>query len=324
MLSNTADILALTTPDGGGGRFCAASDAEAYNFCKRLARSHYENFPVGSLLIPRVLQPHFFSVYAFARLADDVADELTGSVEKFAALERLEMMLTHKDYPSTNPIARALQATMRTKSIPALPFQKLLSAFRTDAAFEAPQTMHDLEQYSEFSAHPVGELVLRIFSLYTPERIPFSDAICTALQLANFWQDFSVDIPRGRLMIPQTILHQHSLHADELFALHDTSADDSRSGRDALLKNVAPRFLLCLDVLFHETKLYFTRGKELLPSIPHDYYRLRLELALTIAGGERILEKVFSLKEQVLICRPRLDSGDFLPLLRAFVRLLVR
>jgi squalene synthase HpnC len=318
MKFSTDDLLALTTPDGG--RFHAKSNAESYAFARQLAMQHYENFPVGSVLIPRPLQQHFYSIYAFSRLADDIADELNESATetKFAALDALERMLLNPDEVRGNPILSALHETMRVKAIPAQPFQQLLTAFRMDSAFKQAETFADLEFYCAHSANPVGELVLRLFDLYTPTRAPLSDAVCTGLQLANFWQDFSRDLPIGRVFIPQNVLRESGLEGADLLALYGGTAQEP--DKEAL-KLVKERFFHAFTLLFHKTKSYFAFGKGLLPTITHK--RLRAELALTIAGGEQILAKAYHSQHRILLHRVSLSKWDVPSLLARSIRLFV-
>ncbi len=307
------ELLDVSTEDGG--QFAIHSDEEAFAFCANLAKAHYENFPVGSLLIPRHLQAHFYSVYAFSRLADDIADELhtTDAHEKLAALERLEQMLL-LDNPNTlqNPIFRALHATMREKAIPTLPFQKLLQAFRMDSEFHQATRWEELEYYCQHSANPVGELVLRIYGIYSPTLAPLSDAVCTGLQFANFWQDFSRDIPHGRIFIPQNILEEFGLNAEDIRRFH--AAPETIS-----TKIIENQFLPCFQLLFHKTKLYFANGSALLSHIADT--RLRAELALTISGGETVLEAAYSLGFRILHERPKLSKRTFPRVLWRAVRL---
>jgi squalene synthase HpnC len=308
MTLSEQDLLDLSSPSGG--RWHARTANEARDFCRRLALGHYENFPVGSLIVPRSEQRHFYSVYAFARVADDIADELpkNRAEEKRAALDSMENFLRQCEANNQaksqmgNPIFWALAETMREKDIPPDPLARLLTAFRQDSDFRQAETFADLERYCSFSANPVGELVLRIFHCFDARRAPFSDAICTALQLANFWQDFSRDLARGRVFIPREELHRFRLDADELFAV---ACEQETNKREKSLKLVKERFLRCFDVLFQQTKSYFTRGKNLLPLIPHA--RLRAELALTIAGGESVLKATARAKERLLVERPHLS-----------------
>jgi len=319
MKFSTDDLLALTTPDGGG-TLRTSSLEDSFAFCKRIATQHYENFPVGSLLIPRALQPHFYSIYAFSRLADDIADEMDvdEGEKKFAALSALEHLLLHPSELRGNPILSALHETMRVHAIPTLPFQKLLTAFRMDSAFRQAATFEDLEHYCAHSANPIGELVLRLFGIYTSERAPLSDAVCTGLQLANFWQDFSRDLPIGRVFIPQSVLKEYGLESAELLAIYGSTAQETD---EEALKLVKERFFHAFTLLFHKTKSYFTFGKGLLPTITHK--RLRAELALTIAGGEQILAKAYRSQHRILLHRVSLTTFDAPSLLARSIRLFV-
>ncbi|TAE33049.1 MAG: squalene synthase HpnC [Candidatus Kapaibacterium sp.] len=298
-----------------GGHFAIRTKKEAFAFCTTLANTHYENFPVGSVLIPRDLRAHFYSVYAFSRLADDIADELpnTSANEKRAALERLEALLfVHAPDELQNPIFRALHATMREKNIPPLPFQKLLQAFRMDSEFQQARHWEELEYYCAHSANPVGELVLRLYGIYSPTLAPLSDAVCTALQLTNFWQDFSRDIPQGRIFIPQDILQEFGLSSEDIRHFH--AAPETIS-----TKIIENQFLPCFQLLFHKTKLYFADGSALLSHIADT--RLRAELALTISGGETVLKAAYNLGFRILHERPKLSKYTFPRVLWRAVRL---
>lgn len=295
-----------------------ASNEAAFAVCRYIARSHYENFPVASVLVPKRLQPHFFSIYAFARLADDIADEFSeknAAEYKDDALMRLETMLLSPETVQGNPIFLALQATMWEKQIPAQPFQKLLTAFRMDSDFRQAESWSDLERYCTFSANPVGELVLRLYGLYDDTRAPLSDAVCTGLQLANFWQDFSRDVPEGRIFIPNDILAEHGLTAE---AIHYFAREPEKIS----LKIVRNQFLPCFDVLFHRTKSYFAHGSALLRTI--DDKRLRAELALTIAGGEHVLHTAHNLGFEIFSTRPHLSAKSALRVLVRAAALFMR
>lgn len=295
----------LTSPSGE--TFAVSSVREAFAFCQRLARSHYENFPVGSLLIPRALQPHFFSVYAFSRIADDIADELTDTPAlQCSLLDNCERLLEQP--PRTNPVFVALHHTMQHCAIPTTPFHHLLSAFRDDIAFRQPATWEESLHYCSRSANPIGELVLRIFGLYNAITAPFSNDICTALQLANFWQDISVDRRRGRIYIPQSILAHHNISPEYL--LHDSFS----ANLPALL---AP----CLDEVCTYTASLFARGEHLLSYLPSA--RLRLEIAVTIEGGNTILRAVRKKGGNIVDERPTIRKAQYgRILLHAFKRIL--
>jgi squalene synthase HpnC len=294
---SAAELFDLTTPRGGA--LGVSSLQEAYDFCKKIATGHYENFPVGSLLIPAAQRPHFFSVYAYSRLADDIADELSDEANvRLKALDDLENLLKSEAFKNgicnkkCNPVFLALGATIAELGLPLDPILKLLKAFRQDILFEQPQTFKDVLDYCENSANPVGELVLRIFGLYNPKTAQYSDAVCTGLQLANFWQDFSMDLPNGRLYIPQEILKKYGLEKDNLLAVENSA-----------------KFRVCLAELLKITNDFFINGEKLLPFLKN--LRLRFEIAITIEGGRKILEKIAELDTQILFKRPKLSKKDY-------------
>jgi squalene synthase HpnC len=294
----------LTTPTGG--RFQVQTLTQADEFCRKLAHAHYENFPVGSVFIPKRLRRHFYSVYAFARIADDIADEFGASIdERCAALDRFEQLLTDAEQNTGNPVFTSLYATMHKCGIPAVPLQRLLVAFRMDSEFHAPRSVADLERYCSFSANPIGELVLRIYGLYTAERAPYSDAICTGLQLVNFWQDISRDRQHNpashkhyRVWLPDDILVKYGLSAEQFVVSEHRFADRIN----------AKKLNACLHELFDITASYLERGIFLLSSLPDA--RLRIELAFTIAGGMRILHKTRLLGAKIVDERPVLGFVD--------------
>ncbi len=307
MKFSSAELLELTTPTGG--KFFGQTRAEADQFCSKIARSHYENFPVGSLLVPKRLQRHFYSVYTFARIADDIADEHNNDAawttdKRLQALERFERLLLGDEHNEGNPVFTALHATMRECDIPPEPLVRLLKAFRMDSVFQQPRTLEDLEWYCVHSANPVGELVLRIFGLYhdndehSAERGRYSDAICTGLQLVNFWQDISRDARDGRITIPLTVMERYGISTEAVFTPDTQNA------------NFCKHFVVCMNELYARTDEYFLTGKRLLPLIPHK--RLRAELALTISGGMSILEKTRQLGCSILTQRPVVSKGAYI------------
>jgi phytoene/squalene synthetase len=210
------DVPELITSTGG--RYSVRSIDEAFAWCTRLASSHYENFPVASWLLPARIRLYVTSVYAFARFADDVADEpWTNSVsERTEALKFIEVALSSlNDYP-THPIFLALKHTVDDCSLPLHPFYNLLSAFKNDVEFQRPDTWDEVYNYCSLSANPVGELVLRISGESSSTAISLSNNICTALQIINFVQDTSIDRSRGRTTYPGTAMEAIQI-ASELF-----------------------------------------------------------------------------------------------------------
>lgn len=299
------ELFELT--EESGGRFACPRD-EAYNFCRRLALSHYENFPVGSVLLPQAQRPYIFAVYAFARIADDIADELTDIDEsiRIEALNKMASLIDSTSFYSIekgNPVFLALHRTMKKLSLPSEPFLKLLEAFRRDINFKKPETWDDVLDYCRHSANPVGELLLRIFGRYNARTATLSDKICTALQLVNFWQDLSVDLPGGRCYIPEEVLKLNGMTEENLH-------EEKKSGK----------LRVSLDVLYDYSRRLFEDGSELIRLLKP--LRLRLEIAATIEGGKEILKKTESLGTKIIEQRPELGKADFLKIfIRAFTKI---
>jgi len=266
---------------------------DAFAHCERITRGHYENFPVGSALVPRPLRRHFYSIYAYSRTADDIADE--GNLpadERIALLDAWERRLEGAYRgEADHPIFIALAATIRERAIPIEPLRDLLRAFRLDARNQGYPTMEALLAYCGCSANPVGRLVLHLFGLYSDERAMLSDNICTGLQLVNFWQDISVDVPRDRINLPAESLERFGYTLEEL-----------RAG----VFNESFRRMIAHHVEDARGRLML--GYPLLRSIP--VRRLRGELGLVYLGGSRILDKITMLGYDVITRRPSLSLGD--------------
>lgn len=180
---------------------------EAYAHCEKVAQSHYENFPVASVLVPLKMRKHLFAIYAFSRLADDIADEpwTTDDQARLDALEIIQQKLLGRADVSNDPVFIALHHTINVAALPLAPFQRLLTAFRSDVSFIAPTSWEDVLSYCSNSADPVGELFLRLDyegKEPPPDAIAASNAICTALQITNFLQDLGIDLSRGRVYLP--------------------------------------------------------------------------------------------------------------------------
>ncbi len=286
----------LLKPDGG--IYNASSVEEAYDFCKSITKAHYENFPVGSFLIPRKLRKYFYCIYAFARVADDFGDEQSsiGKEMQLEALSEFEKLLYDEFFQSSgkgNPVFLALNDTMKNKTIPKEPFSKLLIAFRRDVNFIQPKNFAEIEDYCSYSANPVGELVLRLFGLYDEETAKYSDSICTGLQLVNFWQDLSVDSRNNRLYMPAELLDKYGLNKGNL-------QDEKNS---VIFKD-------CLDELYNLTEAYFLFGKGLVKYLKNT--GLRLEISSTIEGGLKIMKKLRQTGTGILTLRPRLYKTDYI------------
>jgi squalene synthase HpnC len=264
---------------------------EAFAHCEALARAHYENFPVGSWLIPRHLRPYVCSIYAFARTADDFADEPgLGAAERLDRLDRWEDHLGTCLVRPSGPIFTALAETIRRCGIPVGLLQDLLRAFRMDVVTARRSTFDDLLDYCRYSAVPVGRLVLHLFGYRDDERMALSDAICTALQLANLWQDIAVDYPRGRIYLPLADMERFGVTEDDL-------------GN----QRVTDGFRSLLDFEIDRTVRIFQRGRSLPDRVKG---RLKLELRATYLGGTEILGKIRRNGYDVFRRRPKITRWD--------------
>ncbi len=208
----------MTPMPGKKTELTAAWDSEvqlkaAYAYCARLARSHYENFTVASWLMPAEMRPHMYAIYAYARTADDYADE-ERDLDKLNRMEQ-DLNDAYEGKPR-GPLFIAIADTVRRYDIPREPFLDLLKAFRTDLDFQGFETIDDLLEYARYSANPVGRLVLYLFGYRDPERQRLSDLVCSGLQLANFWQDVAVDLKKGRIYIPRADLKRFGVGTEEL------------------------------------------------------------------------------------------------------------
>lgn len=299
ILNSKADILELL--ESNGGKYGVFTLDEAYKFCREVSNSHYENFQVGSILVPKNQRNYFYSIYTFSRLADDISDELTdtNSETKISYLDKLLDLIRNFDNNSIgpkNPLSWALNDTIKMKGIPFTPFEKLVYAFKMDSDFKQPQTMEDNLTYCIYSANPIGELVLRLFDNYNEKTSVYSDAICTGLQLVNFWQDISNDIVKNRIYLPKDILAKYELDEKTLFS--DTPK---------------PKLDACLQEIYDYTENFFIFGVELIKFIENK--RLKYEITLTVLSGKRILEKVKNYGTDIVWRRPSLRKIDYLALL---------
>ncbi len=268
----------------------------AFKFCQDLVDSHYENFPVASLLLPRKLRKHVAALYAFARIADDFADEPEyEGVRKERLLDWRRQLLAVGKEPATHPVFAALGRTFRELDLPVEPFDDLLSAFLQDVEKTRYATYDEVLDYCRRSANPVGRVVLMIHGHRDPELFRLSDAICTALQLANFWQDISVDLKKDRIYIPE-----------EDFQKFSYSEADLRMGV------VNERFHDLLKFEVNRTRDLFEQGRPLPGKLE---WPLSLEIRLTWRGGREILRKIRKGGFDTLSTRPVLHRWDWIPLM---------
>ena len=267
------------------------SQAEAY--CRRLAATHYENFPVLSCMLPRRLRQPFANLYAWCRWADDLADEVGGDELSTELLAwRGEQLAACYSGNARHPVLIALQATIRQFELPPQPFEDLISAFRQDQRVHAYESFAQLEDYCRRSANPVGRLVLRVCERNDPTLFGWSDSICTGLQLANFWQDVARDAESGRVYLPR--------EDRERFGYTD----------EALRTRLTNRAFIDL-MQFQATRArdYLTAG---LPLVEKMSGRMQIVMELFAQGGLRILDRIESIGYRVWDFRPVLTKRDVL------------
>jgi phytoene synthase len=264
--------------------------SDAYAECLRIAHDHYENFPVASRLVPAALRPHVAAIYAFARGADDIADEPGRPTADRVA--QLDEWSAHLRQPPRTAVFAALAETRQRFDLPVDLFDDLLSAFKQDIHVSRYHTWHDVLDYCRRSANPVGRLMLRLASVRTPEADAWSDAVCTALQLTNFWQDLAVDWQRGRLYVP-----------GEVWAAAGAEIADLDRG------SITPAWERALGDCAAVTDGLFRQGRPVCDVVSG---RLRYELRATWLGGTRILRHLRDVHFDVFRRRPTLGAYDAL------------
>lgn len=274
----------------------------AYAHCERIAQAHYENFTVGSRLLPRSERRHLAALYAYARGADDIADEPDFPGDRVAALcaweAELDAALAGR---SSAPVFQAVAHTVATRNLSDEPLRALLRAFRYDAEFRPFADFAALREYCRDSANPVGQLVLGLFGVHDARAVALSDDVCTGLQLANFWQDLSVDLPAGREYLPRCEI------------------DAYEGAREALTtRRATPGFLALLGLQLDRARSFLQAGEELAGLLPR---RAALEIRMFAGGGLRIVQRTQALGGEILQRRPKLRRTDFLALfVTTFVR----
>ena len=268
---------------------CAPSEAERYT--RWLATHHYENFNVVSWLLPRRLHQHFYNLYAYCRWSDDLGDEISEPARALQLLDawedELRLIYAQGRGPS-HPVLIALAETIRAKDIPIRPFSDLLRAFRQDQTIQRYQTWDDVLEYCVYSANPVGRLVLYLCDYRDEARQRLSDQTCTALQLANFWQDVSRDLAKGRIYIPLEALDAHGL-----------------SAADIVNKRFDARYVALMKSLIARTRAIFQAGMPLAKTVAPF---LRVDLEMFSRGGLAILDAIETSGYNTLEHRPALTK----------------
>lgn len=265
---------------------------ESIAYTRWLATHHYENFHVVSFLLPKHLHQDFYNVYSFCRWADDLGDEIGDPRESLRLLEwwRGETGRMYASGEATHPVFVALRDTAARHTLPAEPFLDLIHAFVQDQTVTRYETLDDVYGYCRYSADPVGRLVLYLCGYRDAERQRMSDATCTALQLANHWQDVSVDLEKDRIYVPLGVLRKHGA-----------------SEADVLARRCTPGFRAAMAELVGETRKLFAVGLPLARTVDR---RLALDLELFNRGGLKILDKVAAQNYDVLSSRPRIGKVE--------------
>lgn len=262
---------------------------------------HYENFPVASILMPAHLRPAIISIYRFARTADDLADEGDAPASQRLAdlaLYREDLRAAasgRQPSPRWRNVFGPLATAMRGHALPAPPLEALLNAFEQDVTTTRYATRRDLLDYCACSANPVGRLLLHLYGVADARSLERSDAICTALQLINFWQDLSVDLRRGRIYLPLADCHRFGVRPDALLARRDSPT---------VRALVADACSWAEETMVQGAPLALTLSG-----------RLGWELRLVVQGGLCVLNKIARLDHATLLHRPRLKPRDALSLL---------
>ena len=258
---------------------------EAREYCCRLARTHYENFSVATWFLPKRLQQHFFNVYAYCRISDDLGDEVGDPKASLQLLDQWQSELDacYSGEPK-HPVFVALAETVRGCDIPKHEFSDLLIAFRQDQTTPRYATFQDLLGYCKYSANPVGHLVLHVCGYHDEERQSLSDFTCTALQLANFWQDVSVDYAKGRIYLPLEDLRRFGVSEDDISAQRNTTA-----------------FIEMMEFEVTRAREWFQQGQALVGKVDRE---LAIDIALFSHGGQEILKAIEQQGYAVLGHRP--------------------
>lgn len=263
----------------------APSLEEARAYCERLAKSHYENFSVATWFLPRRLRQHFYNVYAYCRISDDLGDEVGNPQQSLELLDQWEGQLNSCYAGSPrHPVFVALKETVEQFGIPKYEFSDLLVAFRQDQTVSRFETFDDVLGYCRYSANPVGHLVLYLCGYSDTGRQQLSDYTCTALQLANFWQDVFVDYGKGRIYLPLEDLRRFGV-----------------TGDDIAQRRATPQFVAMMKFEVERAREWFERGLPLVKMVNRE---LAVDLELFSRGGQEILNAIERQGFDVLRARP--------------------
>jgi squalene synthase HpnC len=275
---------------------------ESLAYTRWLATHHYENFQVVSFLLPKRLHPDFYNVYSFCRWADDLGDEIGDTSESLRLLAwwRAELQAMYAGERPKHPVFVALQGTSKQYQLPITPFDDLIHAFEQDQTVTRYRDFEHLFDYCKYSANPVGRLVLGLCGYRDEERYALSDATCTALQLANFWQDVTVDLKKDRVYLPVGLLEAHGYPVEALF---EHRFDD--------------RFRAAMREAVDVARKLFIEGLPLADRVDR---RLSIDLELFSRGGLRVLDKIEQQGYDVLTTRPSVSKLERVGLLLGALR----
>jgi phytoene synthase len=271
---------------------------DAFAHCAAITNTHYENFPVASFFLPAEKRPYIQAIYAFSRLADDMADEsISGSPEeRLQALSAWENQLQECfEGRAQHPVFIALNETVKKNGIPIEPLKNLITAFKQDVTRNRYETFEQLLEYCTLSANPVGRLVLMVFGYKEEELFKLSDKICTALQLTNFWQDVAIDLRKDRLYLPTEEMRDFGYSTIDW---KKETCDDS--------------FRKLLKFQVDRTREMFYEGAPLVNFLDRD---LELEIKLIWLGGMTILRQIEKVQYNVYRQRPVLSLPQKLSVL---------
>jgi squalene synthase HpnC len=267
----------------------APSLKEAQEYCRALARTHYENFSVATWFLPKHLRQDFLNVYAYCRISDDLGDEVGDAAAALVLLDEWQAQLDacYEGHPR-HPVFVALADTVKKFDIPKHEFSDLLIAFRQDQSVTRFETFDDVLAYCRFSANPVGHLVLYLCGYHDSGRQQLSDYTCTALQLANFWQDVSVDYAKGRIYLPLEDLRRYSVTEEDLAQERNT-----------------PAFCEMMSFEVERARQWFDRGLPLVSKVDRE---LAVDIELFSRGGQEILNAIEHQRFAVLGRRPAISK----------------
>ena len=271
--------------------------AEAQAYTRWLATSHYENFHVVSMLLPKRLHDDFYNVYSFCRWADDLGDEIGDTAESLRLLAwwRVELHRMYERGEASHPVFVALRGTAQKHGLLIAPFDDLITAFIQDQTVTRYADWDALLSYCKNSANPVGRLVLGLCGYRDAERLLLSGYTCTALQLANFWQDVAIDLKKDRVYIPLDVMARHGYTVDDLFAYRFN-----------------PAFAAVMKEIVDYARDLFHKGLPL-PALLNR--RLAIDIDLFSRGGMKVLDKIEEQGYDVLKSRPRISKGERVRLL---------